>query len=389
MKNQYFCDVRDIDLRAFSKLCEQSTYKLGYPFAKTIRNDVVIYEGADLLTAMRFRTDYRDLKSELHHCLLHGPGVFIIKGFYTNGDVVDKSSALFRQIIEEEKTNYGNTGDHFAKAGANERIWNSFQKVCERDPVAFVDYYQNPLYGLVSEAWLGPGYQITAQVNVVKPGGRAQSAHRDFHLGFQSDPVVAQYPVVVQMASQFLTLQGAIAHSNMPVESGPTLLLPFSQQYDLGYLAYRDESFNSYFEQHAVQLPLQKGDALFFSPALFHAAGDNHTENDRTANLIQISSAFGKPMETIDRYRMMKLAYSTILERYIRNEMPALELQSIIAAVADGYAFPTNLDVVKPIGGNAPESAAQVLERALSEHWPVATFAKAIEHFAQNRRANG
>lgn len=33
---------------------------------------------------------------------------------------------------------------------------------------------------MVSEAWLGPGYQLTAQVNVVRPGGKAQEPHRDY-----------------------------------------------------------------------------------------------------------------------------------------------------------------------------------------------------------------
>ena len=37
---------------------------------------------------------------------------------------------------------------------------------------------------LVSRAWLGPGYQVTSQVNVVRPGGQAQDPHRDYHLGF-------------------------------------------------------------------------------------------------------------------------------------------------------------------------------------------------------------
>ena len=33
---------------------------------------------------------------------------------------------------------------------------------------------------LACEAWLGPGYQITAQTNVVKPGGKPQQPHRDY-----------------------------------------------------------------------------------------------------------------------------------------------------------------------------------------------------------------
>jgi len=49
-------------------------------------------------------------------------------------------------------------------------------------------------------------------------------------------------------------------------------------------------------------MPLEKGDAVFFNPALLHAAGSNHaTDIRRMANLQQISSAFGRPMETVDR----------------------------------------------------------------------------------------
>jgi ectoine hydroxylase-related dioxygenase (phytanoyl-CoA dioxygenase family) len=69
------------------------------------------------------------------------------------------------------------------------------------------------------EAWLGPAYRITSQVNVVKPGGAAQVSHRDYHLGFQTAEVCEKFPIATQIASQFLTLQGAVAHSNMPVES--------------------------------------------------------------------------------------------------------------------------------------------------------------------------
>ena len=102
-----------------------------------------------------------------------------------------------------------------------------------------------------------------------------------------------------------LTLQGAVAHSDMPVESGPTLLLPYSQRYEHGYALYRDPEFVDYFAQHAVQLALQKGDGLFFNPALMHAAGENRSTNvQRMANLFQISSAFGKAMESVDQQRM-------------------------------------------------------------------------------------
>jgi ectoine hydroxylase-related dioxygenase (phytanoyl-CoA dioxygenase family) len=54
-----------------------------------------------------------------------------------------------------------------------------------------------------------------------------------------------------------------------------------------------------------VQLPLDKGDMIFFSPALFHGAGSNQSQSDRIANLVQISSAFGRTMETVNTTRMV------------------------------------------------------------------------------------
>ena len=91
---------------------------------------------------------------------------------------------------------------------------------------------RNDMIALISRAWLGPGYQVTSQVNVVRPGGQAQDPHRDYHLGFLSNDVAAQYPTHVHLLSPVLTLQGAVAHSDMPVESGPTMYLPYSHQYD-------------------------------------------------------------------------------------------------------------------------------------------------------------
>ena len=89
------------------------------------------------------------------------------------------------------------------------------------------------------------------------------------------------YPAQVHALSPVLTLQGAVAHVDMPVETGPTLYLPHSQKYPQGYVAYHDPAFTEYFEQHYVQLPLDKGDAVFFNPALFHGAGTNRTSGRR------------------------------------------------------------------------------------------------------------
>ena len=382
-----FYTTQDISLEPFSVLCSRSVDTLYYPSALSIEKKVVIYEGNKLLGAIDSSKQKLALQEELYHCLKEGPGVFVIRGFYDDTEVVDRSNELFHQIIQEEKKQRSHAGDHFAKAGENERIWNSFQKVCEKDPQAFIDYYKNPLYALVSESWLGPGYQLTAQVNIVKPGGSAQSAHRDYHLGFQRDEQVSRFPLSLQVASQYLTLQGGIAHSDMSLSSGPTLLLPFSQQYELGYLAWRDKAFRAYFETHAIQLPLAKGDAIFFSPALFHAAGTNKESTDRSANLIQVSAAFGKPMEDIDRGKLMRLTYPVLQQNIEAGLINEQEMRAVVAAIADGYAFPTNLDVVQPVGGAAPETAQDVFSRAMKSKWSTTQLDTCIRAHLHDRKA--
>jgi ectoine hydroxylase-related dioxygenase (phytanoyl-CoA dioxygenase family) len=213
----------------------------------------------------------------------------------------------------------------------------------------------------------------------VNPGGEGQTVHRDYHLGFQSDEVAAQYPEHVHRLSSVLTLQGAVAHCDMPVDSGPTLYLPHSQKYGLGYLAYRRPEFQTHFAENHVQLPLETGDAVFFNPALFHAAGSNHsTEIFRMANLLQISSAFGRAMDSVDRERILTAIYPAL--------DGAPDVDNVIAASAEGYAFPTNLDRDPPVDGLAPPSQADLVRRALDEHWDGPTFQAELAAHAARRR---
>lgn len=190
------------------------------------------------------------------------------------------------------------------------------------------------------------------------------------------------------MLSQYLTLQGAVAHTDMPLESGPTMLLPFSQQYDLGYLAWRLPEFIEYFEQHSVQLALNKGDLLFFNPALFHAAGTNRTtDQHRMANLLQISSAFGKPMETVDRDRMMLAVYPVLRQLQADHLLDTQQIAAVVGCTADGYSFPTNLDTDPPLKGLAPQTGQQLMFQALAERWEPTAFAEAVERMRHKRHA--
>ncbi|WP_293793598.1 phytanoyl-CoA dioxygenase family protein [uncultured Pantoea sp.] len=380
MKNIYINDSH-ISLDDFATICAQTLCKDDFPLARSADKNVLIYHRDDLLAAAT--ADRQNMLAELHRALSSGPGVLVVQGLYGDVSAVDRSSNVFEDILASEAAN-GGGGDHFAKAGSNGRIWNALQKVAERDADAFIDYYSNPLLALICEAWVGPGYEITAQVNQVRPGGKAQQPHRDYHLGFQVNDVVARFPLPLQILSQYLTLQGAVAHSDMPIESGPTQLLPWSQQYAEGYLAWRDPRFIEFFQQHAIQLPLQKGDGLFFNPALFHAAGNNVTQDHvRTANLLQVSSAFGKTMEKVNHVKVMEAIYPTLLSKDLSDE----ELQAIVAASGEGYSFPTNLDTDPPLGGLVPKTQQQLLLEALQQRCSAEEFSQQLDNHESKRKA--
>lgn len=379
----YF-DNNDISLAEFDAICSQSASLDAYPMADTVQQNIVVYNGDKLQNALLEPTKELVVRAEFIRCLKDGPGVFVIQGAYPDTAVIDEMTAVFKKIVAQEKEQGGEGGDHFGK---NERIWNSVQKACIHVPELFIDYYGNPMLALAAQAWLGPYYQITAQMNSVKPGSKAQSPHRDYHLGFQSRETTAKFPVHTHLMSQYLTLQGAIAHGDMPLETGPTLFLPFSQQYPAGYLTFHDADFAIYFDEHKVQIPFQKGDAVFFNPALFHGAGTNLSTEDRIANLVQISSAFGRPMETVNRYAMIEKVYPILLERVKQEAISASAIQNTVAAVADGYSFPTNLDSDPPIGGNVPVTAQNLIHQALQERWPWSQLKEELALYDKRRQA--
>ncbi|WP_209507860.1 MULTISPECIES: phytanoyl-CoA dioxygenase family protein [unclassified Ruegeria] len=374
----YF-DRESCDLDEFKVLTSQNLTTGAVPHAASVQKNVPIYDMHALRPALENADQRKELLAEWAGVLDKSAGVIVLKGAFADTSVIDRATAVFHQIIEEERQGGAGEGDHFAASGANDRIWNALQKQCLRDPEGFALYFGNVAIAAACEAWLGPNYQMTAQINQVRPGGKAQQAHRDYHLGFQTADSAARYPAHAHLVTASLTLQGAVAHCDMPVESGPTKLLPFSQLYAPGYLAFHDAAHRAFFEENYIQLPLEKGDAVFFNPALFHAAGENSSADiQRMANLLQVSSAFGRAMEMVDRQSMSQTVFPSLVTLKQRGALSAAELNAAIAATAEGYPFPTNLDTDPSIGGNAPESQADILHRAVSEGWAEARLSEAL-----------
>jgi ectoine hydroxylase-related dioxygenase (phytanoyl-CoA dioxygenase family) len=369
----------DCDLEDFTSLIDQTTQLSDYPTASAVEKNVVIFDSARVIQACATPDGRKAMLAEICDVFSSGPGVAVFKAAFTDLGVIDRATNVFSEIIEEQHRQNTGGGDHFAKPGANDRIWNSLEKHCLADPENFAHYYGNTIVALASEAWLGPHYQMTAQVNRVNPGGSAQKSHRDYHLGFQSAAEIERFPAHVHHLSPVLTLQGAVAHCDMPLESGPTLFLPFSQQYALGYLVSGRQEFQDCFDARHVQLPLEKGDVVFFNPALIHAAGANRSKDIlRTANLLQVSSAFGRAMESVGREKMSAALYPALKTMLAEDRISTASADNAIASCAEGYSFPTNLDRDPPMGGLAPKTQAALFKEAIAGGWEPEAFVEAL-----------
>ncbi|MDG2401861.1 MAG: phytanoyl-CoA dioxygenase family protein [Amylibacter sp.] len=379
---QEYLSVKDCNLNEFSNSLNRKLQQNEVPFSHDIIKNVPIYD----ISKIDFLSDTKSLRAEWANVLQKTAGVIVLKNAYPDTSFIDTATAVFEKIIADEKAATGDKADHFAASGANDRIWNSAQKLCQYDPDTFAKYFSNLAVDTACKAWLGPNYQMTAQINLVRPSGAAQSPHRDYHLGFQTKEIAESYPAHVHDLSPVLTLQGAVAHVDMPIESGPTKLLPFSQIYRHGYLAFSQPDFREYFENNCIQIPLKKGDVLFFNPALYHAGGANISKDtQRMANLLQVSSAFGRAMENLNRFEMTKKLYPILIKN--KNKMNEAEINAAITSCSEGYSFPTNLDTAPPLDGLAPETQANLFRRALKEEMSISNFEKELVLHDENRRA--
>ena len=369
-RETYFLQEDSCSLADFRAVVEIETTRDAVPRAEEIARNIPVYD-AERVRGLASEPDgRRAILIEWANIFLGGAGVLVLRNGYRDHALIDAVTETFFDIIRQQKRTGLGSGDHFAKPGANNRIWNAHEKLCVASPELFARYAANDMVPLVSEAWLGPNYQVTAQVNSVNPGGAAQTPHRDYHMGFQSIEELRHYPAHIHRLSAMLTLQGAIAHCDMPVESGTTKLLPYSQRYEAGYFAAQMQEYRDYFEQNCVQLALGKGDMLFFNPALFHAAGANVTKDIvRIANLLQVGSGYGRSIETVDRTRMCVTVYPYLHALYRDGALSDADLKNAVACCAEGYPFPTNLDRDPPVGGMAPQSQQALLLQAVKEDW--------------------
>lgn len=84
---------------------------------------------------------------------------------------------------------------------------------------------------------------------------------------------------------------------------------------------------------------------------------------------------------------MCKAVYPALLAARTSGSLTLSEAANAIAATAEGYAFPTNLDSNPPVGGLAPKTQSTMMEEALQAGMEPDVFLAAVETQALKRRA--
>lgn len=375
----------DAHLADLLAVLEQRTDLTHYPHAERVEQEVLVYDSAAVRQVIAAEQGRLDVQAEIARALADGPGIVVFTGAYPDGSaggVLDRTTSAFVAMIDAQRASGVVGGDHFAKPGANDRIWNALEKLAVDHPDVFVDYYANDLIALAATAWLGPAYQVTSQLNVVNPGGEGQTVHRDYHLGFQSSQECGRYPAHVHALSASLTLQGAVAHVDMPVESGPrsTCRTARSTRTATSHTSNRSPRSTSSTTTCSCRCgPVTRCSSI--RRCSTPPAPTARATSSAWRTCCRSRRAFGRAMETVDRERVVTAIYPALLAAKTAG-MPEADLANAVAASAEGYAFPTNLDRDQPIDGMSPRTQAEIVTDALASgtpppSWPASSCEQA------------
>ncbi len=90
-------------------------------------------------------------------------------------------------------------------------------------------------------------------------------------------------------------------------------------------------------------------------------------------------------MESVDREAMVNALFPVLLRR--KSEGVSEDVRRVIAATAEGYPFPTNLDLDPPVDGPAPPSQADTVRQAVAEDWDPERLRQELEAGVKRRQS--
>src|SRR6478735_10735563 len=99
---QTWLNREDCDIEEFRALVEVPTDLADYPRADAVERNVLIY-GEKLRAVLDSGSDLRDIKAELVHALMDGPGIVVFKHAYQDTTVIDQATDAFTELIADQK----------------------------------------------------------------------------------------------------------------------------------------------------------------------------------------------------------------------------------------------------------------------------------------------
>lgn len=141
----------DAGLSGLLQVLTEQTDVADYPHATRVEHEVLVYDWATLRHTAEDDVTRRDVQAELARALSEGPGIVVLADAF-DSEPLGRATAAFERMIAEQRASGTAAGDHFAKPGANDRIWNALEKLAVADPEAFVDYYANDAVALAAQA---------------------------------------------------------------------------------------------------------------------------------------------------------------------------------------------------------------------------------------------
>ena len=131
--NPEICNLVD-----FLEIINQKMVDASVPYASEVKKNIPIYDISALQNVIANDKLKRELMAEWAWVLRESAGAIVLRNAYQDTSPIDEATKLYEQIISNEKQKSGGGADHFAAAGANDRIWNSLQKLCESSPDVFL-----------------------------------------------------------------------------------------------------------------------------------------------------------------------------------------------------------------------------------------------------------
>ena len=124
----YFTE-KDCNIDHFLTLISEKIDPSSLKFAENLEHNIPIYSNHSVVSSLANPLTRRQLMTEWASVISELSGALVVKGAISDLQMLEQVTELFNEIVIKEKAE-NSGGDHFGEKGANDRVWNSLQKLC-------------------------------------------------------------------------------------------------------------------------------------------------------------------------------------------------------------------------------------------------------------------